>query len=99
MAIRIQRPQHAREGSASHADTIGALAELCDELNREQIRWCSWKSNEHLGEALAGRTDVDLLVDRAHAGRFRAVLERHGVKPLVPPPRASFPGMQHYLGM
>ena len=99
MAIHIQRSQLAREGSPYPPGTIDALADLLDELNGQQIRYCSWKSNEHLGEALEGRTDMDLLLDRAHAGRFREILERHGVKPLVPPPRAAFPGMQHYLGI
>ena len=99
MAINIQRSRLTPEGSPYPPGTIDALADLLAELDRQQVRYCSWKSNEHLAEALAGRTDLDLLVDRADAGRFREVLERHGLKPLVPPPRMSFPGMWHQLGM
>jgi gluconate kinase len=86
------------EASAYPAETIRALAELMDELERQRIRYCSWKSNEHLSEALVGRTDVDLLVDADHLERFRQILEDHRVKPLAPPPRQAFPGMEHYLG-
>jgi thymidylate kinase len=99
VAIHIQRAGRIPEGHRYPPGTIGSLADLLDELSRQRIRYCSWKSNEHLREALEGRTDLDLLVDRAHAGRFREILERHGLKPLVPPPRMAFPGMQHYLGM
>jgi thymidylate kinase len=98
VAIHIQ-PSAATEGTPAYPpDTIPALAELLADLDRRRVRYCSWKSNEHLGAALGGRTDVDLLVDPADAQRFRSVLEAHDVEPLLPPPRADFPGMRHYLG-
>lgn len=34
---------------------------LFEALNQQNIKWCSWKSNEHLIEGLDGTTDVDLL--------------------------------------
>lgn len=98
MAIRVRRD--VVEGpSVDPATTIPDLARLLRQLDDEGIRYCSWKSNEHLAEALAGRTDVDLLVDASDLSRFRTILLRHGVKPLLPPPRAAFPGMEHHLGM
>jgi hypothetical protein len=97
VAINTQRTPIGRI-SAYPAETVPALAALMDELDRQRVRYCSWKSNEHLSEALAGRTDVDLLVDAEQLERFRQILEDHRVKPLTPPPRQAFPGMEHYLG-
>lgn len=78
--------------------TIPALAALLDDLAQRDVRCCLWKSNLRLPQALAGVTDVDLLVDRAHSGAFNEVLGRHPVKPIVPTPDAVYPGMEHYLG-
>ncbi|HEX5586201.1 MAG TPA: hypothetical protein VFZ17_02740 [Acidimicrobiia bacterium] len=72
---------------------------MFDDLARARIRYCSWKSNEHLLDGLAGETDIDLLVDRVHADAFDAVALRHGLKRLRPVAASDFPGMEHYLGL
>lgn len=95
MAIQIQRP--STEPSYP-PDTVPSLASFLDELGRAGIRYCHWKSNEHLAAGLAGRTDLDLLVDEADAERLRDLARRHGLKALVPPPSKDFPGMEHLLG-
>lgn len=77
---------------------LDALARLIEDLERSGVAWCSWKSNAHLDAALAGETDVDLLVARADASLFREVLARNDVKPLRHPPGGAHPGMEHYLG-
>ena len=77
---------------------IPALVGLLEEC-LAAARYCSWKSNEHLLEGLAGRTDLDLLVAREDAAAFREVLDRHGLKRLTPAAGADFPAMEHYLGI
>jgi thymidylate kinase len=81
------------------SDTITALSSLLDDLAARGIRYCLWKSNDHLADALAGRTDLDVLVAREDAERFRTVVHEHGCKPLVPQPYAVYPGMEHFLGI
>ncbi|HEY3671107.1 MAG TPA: hypothetical protein VGN51_09235 [Acidimicrobiia bacterium] len=71
---------------------------MLDDLDVHGIAHCSWKSNEHLAAALAGETDLDLLVDHDAHSAFHAVAARHGLKQLVPPSEAAFPGMEHLLG-
>ncbi len=66
---------------------------------RTGVAHCSWKSNEHLAAALAGETDLDLLVDHDAESEFHAVAARHGLKQLVPPRESAFPGMEHLLGL
>lgn len=80
-------------------ETIAALAAFLDDLGRDGVRYCLWKSNIRLPEALAGRTDLDLLVDREHAPRFNEVVARHRLKRIDPAPGGAHPGMEHFLGM
>jgi thymidylate kinase len=77
---------------------IPALVGLLEEC-LAAARFCSWKSNEHLLEGLAGRTDLDLLVAREDAAAFREVLDRHGLKRLRPAAGADYPAMEHFLGI
>ncbi|MCR5206172.1 MAG: hypothetical protein K6E47_14165 [Lachnospiraceae bacterium] len=48
--------------------------DLFETLNRCEIRYCHWKSNEHLLEGLAGGTDLDVLFDRRQRKTIRKIL-------------------------
>ena len=87
----------ARHGPDRHA--VPALVACLGDLVGEHVRHCSWKSNDHLLAALAGETDLDLLVDRHDAARFAAVASRHGLKRVIPQPAATYPAIEHYLGL
>jgi len=34
------------------------IQDLTDRLHRENIRYCHWKSNEHVDAAVQGKTDL-----------------------------------------
>ena len=78
---------------------LPAMLAFLGDLADTGIRHCAWKSNEHLLAALAGQTDVDLLVDRGDRARFEALVSRHGLRRVLPPPADVHPGMDHYLGL
>jgi hypothetical protein len=89
--------------NASPRDGVGrgalpALLRFLRELADTRVRHCAWKSNDHLLAALAGETDLDLLVDRGDSARFDAAVARHGLRRVVPPPADAHPAMEHYLG-
>lgn len=74
---------------------------LCPELPhllaRHGVRFAHWKSNHHLDAALAGETDLDLLIDPADAKAFRrAMAEAGGIK-IVSQPWASYPQVEDWL--
>ncbi len=83
---------------APAAPGLRAIAELMQALAAQGVRYCHWKSNLRLAVSLDGRTDLDLLVDRRHAQRFRTVLLEHDVKLVVAPPGKRYPGLEDYLG-
>ena len=78
--------------------TLDAVAEVLDALADARISYCAWKSNEHLDAALAGQTDLDLLVDRADAAVLADVFARHDIKRIQPPPDMCHPATEHFLG-
>ncbi|MGE5227578.1 MAG: hypothetical protein ACM3OO_11960 [Planctomycetaceae bacterium] len=96
--MTIVQSERPAEPLPAEPGPIPALVGLLEEC-LAAARYCSWKSNEHLLEGLAGRTDLDLLVAREDAAAFREVLDRHGLKRLKPAAGADFPAMEHYLGI
>jgi thymidylate kinase len=78
---------------------LQALHRLIDELNRSGIRYVQWKSNVRLNESLAGKTDLDLLIDLKQTPDFFRILARHGAKPIYPAQGREIPGISHYLGI
>jgi hypothetical protein len=71
-------------GAASEAELPAAcprpICDLVGALGAARVRYCHWKSNIRLAESLAGEEDLDLLVARADAARFAAVLPDSGFK-------------------
>ena len=99
VAIDAEPLAAVRQGQDAEPCACVALRACLDDVVRARVRHCSWKSNDHLLAALAGETDLDLLVDAHDAARFAAVASGRGLKPVVPPPAATYPAMQHYLGL
>ena len=60
---------------------LPVLRALSESLGRAGVRYCHWKSNWRLPEALRGETDLDLLVHRADMSRFLSVVGALGLKP------------------
>jgi thymidylate kinase len=72
---------------------------LITELNSHNLRYCHWKSNLALAKALAGQTDVDLLIDRQDAALFRAILSRLCFRPAILKDGEPFPAVEHYYAL
>jgi len=79
-------------------NTLESLSKMFFDLNEKSIRYCHWKSNLRLNEALMGETDLDLLVDRKHSREFRQILLEHDVKPVLAAPGRRYSGLEDYLG-
>jgi thymidylate kinase len=86
----------AREAEA--ARPLALATELFARLAAAGVRYCHWKSNEHLAAALAGRTDFDLLVDPADRVALDGVLDALGFAAVIAAPNERYPGTWHRLG-
>ncbi len=72
---------------------------LVDTFNREEIVYSHWKSNIDLGQATAGKMDLDLLVDRKSLSQALTILSHLGYKPAVARWGANPPSIRHYYGL
>jgi thymidylate kinase len=78
--------------------TLALVQRFFSELNRRAIRYCHWKSTPTIATAMAGGTDLDLLVDRVDADQFMAVLHELGMKRFVSHVSRRYPAVEDYLG-
>ena len=69
-----------------------------ERLNALNVRYCHWKSNEHLDRALAGKTDLDILVHISDKCDFEKALLEFQFKKVLSPPDKQFPDLEDYLG-
>ena len=82
----------------TQAESLEVLESFLDRLDAEGIRYCHWKSNEHVGPALRGRGDLDLLIDRHAAVAVARLLAELGFKRFLVRPGRGYPGIEDYLG-
>lgn len=75
------------------------VGRLVSEMERLGLRYCHWKSNVRLCDALAGDDDIDLLIDRRDALAFQSVLDRNGFKRAVSRSGIGHPGVLHAFAL
>jgi thymidylate kinase len=67
-------------------------------LDEAGVRYCHWKSNQRLGNGMAGEADLDLLVSDAHRGAFDRITHDLGFIDLVAPRIRRLPDVEDQLG-
>ena len=72
-------------------------AVLLSTLRQNGVRFAHWKSNFHLAEALAGETDLDLLIDAKDTAAFRASMKEVHARRVISQPWASYPDVEDWL--
>jgi thymidylate kinase len=93
----VRSMDHDTDGAP--AFVVPTVRRLFDELEARQIRYCHWKSNSRLAAVLAGRADIDILVDRRDATRFHATLPELGFKWARSYAALDHPGLFHALAL
>src|SRR5205814_8983314 len=83
MTLGLTAPSQKELSTASPkvVRVLPVLHALFESLGRAGVRYCHWKSNWRLPEALRGETDLDLLVHRADRSRFLSLVGALGLKP------------------
>lgn len=83
--------------SSGGVSALRASQDLREALSARNVRFAHWKSNGHLAEALAGETDLDLLVHRGDEAAFRNALQDLRALPMTSPPWARYPEIEDWL--
>ena len=77
---------------------IESIERLLKALDENNINYCHWKSNEHLGEALDGDTDLDVLFDPAQRSELEHVFSECGLKRFRATPQMQYNAIEDYIG-
>ena len=75
-----------------------ALQLFC-EFNNKGVRYCHWKSNEHLLQGLCGKTDLDVLIDPADAGIAYQLMVQYNYKQVLSHPWKCYSGVDDWIGL
>lgn len=76
---------------------LSTVAKLFEKWNIQRIRYCHWKSSDHLQATVDGITDVDVLVDRKCADKAERLLSELGFQRLDTVILRSYPGIMDYV--
>lgn len=74
------------------------IQRVFEELDSKGVRYCHWKSNEHLLAALQGDTDLDILFDYSQISTVEEVLRRNDFHLFVAPWYRNYDGIVDYIG-
>lgn len=78
---------------------LKAVIELFSLINKNDIAYCHWKSNEHLLEGLSGYTDLDILVGISFKEKIRKILIDQNFIKMVPQYGSRYPKVEDWLGL
>lgn len=77
---------------------LSSIDRLLKALDEHHITYCHWKSNEHLGEALDGDTDLDILFDPAQRTELERTFDECGLKRFRATPLMQYNGIEDFIG-
>jgi len=70
-----------------------------EELNRKEIDYCHWKSNQHLVEGLEGKTDLDILIDKSKYFEVNQILFKLKFKRFETKSYLKYMSIEDFIGL
>lgn len=70
-----------------------------EQFDQSGIRYCHWKSNEHVLAGLEGKTDLDILIEADKIDRVHAILSEGTFRQVFSPKYARHPDLEDWIGM
>ena len=71
---------------------------LLGRLHAQKLRYCHWKSNEHVDAAIQGSTDLDVLVEQGRGDDLQRILAESGFRRFQATALTAYPAVEDYLG-
>lgn len=75
-----------------------SIQRLLDDFHQKGIRYCHWKSNEHLDAALNADTDLDILFDQSQKEMVLDILRDNDFVFFQAAKQKRYPGISDYIG-
>ncbi|WP_373050353.1 hypothetical protein [Thalassovita aquimarina] len=78
---------------------LAVVQQLFGRLHAADLRYCHWKSNEHLDAAVHGQTDLDVLVEQRRGDDLQRILAESGFRRFQATALTAYPAVEDYLGL
>lgn len=78
---------------------LSIIRNLLEDFNRFNIRYCHWKSNEHVFAAIMGDTDLDILFEPEEKEKVIDLLKSAGFRLFIAPKWKRYPDIEDYIGI
>lgn len=75
------------------------INQLFQNFDRHDIRYCHWKSNEHLGASMTADTDLDVLFDESQKEEIESIFKATNFFLFKAPWYRSYDGIADYIGI
>lgn len=77
---------------------LKSIQQMLDAFEENNIKYCHWKSNEHLEEALMGDTDLDVLFLPEQRTQIDSILNNCGLKRFRSTSLMQYNAIEDYIG-
>ena len=76
---------------------LNISVQVRESLQEAKVGFALWKSNKHIADALAGKTDIDILVKIQDRLKFRTALQHLKAIQVLSQPWARYPNVEDWL--
>ena len=77
---------------------LESIKRMLQAFEEKEIKYCHWKSNEHLRPALEGDTDLDMLFLPEQRAAIDVILNQCGLKRFRATPQMQYNAIEDYIG-
>lgn len=77
---------------------LKSIKKMLDTFEKNNIKYCHWKSNEHIAPALVGDTDLDMLFFPEQRSEIDKALNECGLKRFRATPLMQYNAIEDYIG-
>ncbi|HTE28578.1 nucleoside/nucleotide kinase family protein [Flavitalea sp.] len=78
---------------------LSLIEEVLQSFHELNIKYCHWKSNEHLAASMSGDTDLDILFDEQDKAGFEIIMNNYGFKRFNPIKEKQYRDIEDYIGL
>lgn len=78
---------------------LPCVRKVLDAFHDAGVRYCHWKSNEHVLAGMQGKTDLDILVDHGQRDLCTKVMMEAGYKRFQAVGASSYPGIEDHIAL
>lgn len=95
----IQPEMRAVEAPPRPATGLAVIHQLFGRLNAAELRYCHFKSNEHLDASMQGLSDFDVLVQNGRSDDLQRILADTGFRRFQATALTAYPAVEDYLAL